>query len=202
MRQVISNQLEDFAAIYDDNVELVSVSRPQAGSCETLSKRLIQSRQIPQLRWVQAVGDPGASDGALLTTIDPDVRSVLVDQITEASEVVGELMDCEQVGVRLKTLSAPMCPRFHVDNVPCRMLITLSGEGTEWIHNSDVDWTVFADLGTSAPPVQAGQEIQQLRTGHWSLLKGGAWSDQFCGVVHRSPHREGERLLLSLDPIL
>ena len=73
--------------------------------------------------------------------------------------IMGELMGCDQVGIRLETLSAPMCPRFHVDHVPCRMLITLSGAGTEWIHNSDVDWAVFADLETSAPPLQAHKEI-------------------------------------------
>ncbi|HAK52328.1 MAG TPA: hypothetical protein DCM54_10575 [Gammaproteobacteria bacterium] len=33
------------------------------------------------------------------------------------------------------------------------------------------------------------------------MLKGGNWQDDFSGVVHRSPHQEGERLLLTLDPI-
>lgn len=115
--------------------------------------------------------------------------------------MLGELVDCERIGVRLETLSAPMCPRFHPDHVPCRMLITLSGVGTEWIANSDVDWAVFADLETVAPPVQASRPIQRLTTGHWSLLEGGAWDDSFRGVVHRSPHGVGERLLVALDPV-
>ncbi len=202
MRQVSGNELGDFAAIYDDDVELISVTRPQADVCASLAERLISSRQVPQLRWVQAANDPDASASALPATLDADVRSALVVQITEASEVLGELMDCEEVGIRLETLSAPMCPRFHVDYVPCRMLITLSGQGTEWIRNNDVDWTVFANLGTTTPPLQADRQIQQMPTGSWSLLKGGAWNEQFDGVVHRSPHGDGERLLLSLDPIV
>lgn len=201
MRQVIGDQLCDFAAIYAEDVELVSVTRPHARTCETLSRRLISSRQAHQLRWLQAANDPDATASALPTTIDADVRSVLVEQIAEASEVLSELVDCEQVGVRLETLSSPMCPRFHVDHVPCRMLITLSGSGTEWIRNSDMDWDVFADLETAAPPVRDNGQIQQLITGHWSLLKGGAWDDSFSGVVHRSPHDVGERMLLSLDPV-
>ena len=201
MRQVISGQLGDFAAFYDEDVEVVSVTRPQASTCEALAKRLIRSRQVPQLRWIQAAGDPEAPASELPATIDADVRSALSDQIAEAGEVLGELMDCERVGVRLETLNAPMCPRFHVDHVPCRMLITLSGVGTEWIPNRDVDWAVFADLDTAAPPVQANRQIQQMATGDWSLLKGGAWIDGFDGVVHRSPHGVGERLLLSLDPV-
>ncbi len=202
MRQVSSKELCDFAAIYDDDVELVSVTRPQDHTCETLSERLVKSRQIPQLRWLQAANDPNATAEALPANLDDDVRSVLVDQIAEASEVLTELMDCERVGVRLETLSAPMCPRFHVDYVPCRMLITLSGPGTEWIRHRDVDWAIFADLQTTTPPLQADRDIQKVPTSSWSLLKGGAWNEGFKGVVHRSPHGDGERLLLSLDPIV
>ena len=201
MQQVIGEELGDFAAIYDEDVEIVSVTRPQAATCEALAKRLIRSRQVPQLRWIQPADDPEAPASELPATIDADVRSGLLDQIAEASEMLGELMDCDRVGVRLETLSAPMCPRFHADHVPCRMLITLSGVGTEWIPNSDVDWAVFADLETTAPPVKANRRIQRLATGHWSILKGGAWNDCFGGVVHRSPHEVGERLLLSLDPV-
>ena len=201
MRQVTGGQLGDFAAIYDEDVEVISVTRPQASTCEALAKRLIRSRQIPQLRWIQPADDPEAPVNELPATIDPDVHSALLDQIAGASEMLGELMDCERVGVRLETLSTPMCPRFHVDHVPCRMLITLSGVGTEWIPNSDVDWAAFADLETTEPPVQANRQIQHFATGNWSLLKGGAWQDGFNGVVHRSPHGVGERLLLSLDPV-
>jgi hypothetical protein len=198
MRQVISDQLSDFAAIYDDDVEIVSVSRPQASTCEALAKELISSRQLPRVRWVQDAGDPHAPARELPALVD----TALLEQIARASELLAELTDCQQVGVRLATLRAPMCPRFHVDHVPCRMLITLSGEGTEWIPNGDVDWAVFSDLDSTEPPVLAERGIQQLPTGHWSLLKGGAWDESFGGVVHRSPHREGERLLLSLDPIV
>ena len=201
MRQVSSDQLGDFAAIYEDDVELVSVLRPQADVCETLSRRLIDSPQAPRLRWTQKADDPDASANAMPTTIDDDIRAALVDQIAEAGELLGTLMDCDQVGVRLETLSAPMCPRFHVDKVPCRMLITLSGSGTEWIRNGDVDWAIFSDRNATDSPVRSNRRIQRLATGHWSILKGGAWNDGFDGVVHRSPHNGGERLLLSLDPI-
>lgn len=201
MRQVISDQLGDFASIYDEDVEVVSVSRPQARTCEVLAERLIRSRQVPRLRWIQSADDPKAPARVLPTTIDTEEYSALIDQIAEASEMLGELTQSERVGVRLETLNAPMCPRFHVDNIPCRMLITLSGMGTEWIPNSDVDWAVFADLGSIAPPLQANRQIQQMTTGHWSLLKGGAWNESFDGVVHRSPHDVGERLLLSIEPV-
>ena len=201
MRQVIGDQLGDFASIYDEDVEVVSVSRPQASTCEVLAEHLIRSRQVPRLRWIQSADDPKAPARVLPATIDTEEYSELLDQIAEASEMLGELTQSGRVGVRLETLSAPMCPRFHVDNVPCRMLITLSGLGTEWIPNSDVDWAVFADRKSIAPPLQENRQIQQMTSGHWSLLKGGAWNDGFGGVVHRSPDGVGERLLLSIEPV-
>ncbi|MCY4095081.1 MAG: DUF1826 domain-containing protein [Gammaproteobacteria bacterium] len=202
MRQVLSDQLSDFAAIYDENVEIVSVKRAQAKECEVLSKRLIKSRQVPELRWIQPIDDPDASVRALPTRIDGDVRSAILAQIIEASELLGELIECDRVGIRLETLNAPMCPRFHVDQIPCRMLITLRGVGTEWIPNPDVDWNVFDDLDSEELPAQTDRQIQRLSTGNWSLLKGGGWQDHFRGVVHRSPHNVGERLLLALDPLV
>ena len=201
MRQVIGGQLGDFATIYEENVEIVSVARPHARTCEALAKQLIRSHQFLRLQWVQPADDPDAPKSELPSTIDADTHSALSGQIAEASEMLGELMGCKRVGIRLESLNVPMCPRFHADHVPCRMLITISGLGTEWIPNSDVDWAVFADLDSMTPPIQANRQIQQLTTGHWSLLKGGAWNDGFGGVVHRSPHGIGERLLLTLDPI-
>ena len=201
MRQVHGDQLSDFAAIYEEDVEIVSVTRPQAQDCESLSKELIRSRQLPELRWVQQVDDHEAARNVLPTTIESDSHSVLCNQITEASEMLGALTECRSVGIRLMTLSAPMCPRFHVDHIPCRMLITLCGVGTDWIKNREVDWDVLDDLQTSAPPIQENRQIQRLSTGNWSILKGGAWKDGYRGVVHRSPHDVGERLLLSLDPV-
>ena len=202
MRQVVSDALGDFSAIYDEDVEVVCVTRPQASTRKTFADQLISARQVPQLRWVQAANDPDAPSKVLPDHINAEVLAALSNEIAEACELLGVLMDCEQIGVRLETLNAPMCPRFHVDFVHCRMLITLSGVGTDWIPNPNVDWDIFADLDTTAPPTRVDTEIQQLSTGNWSLLKGGKWSDHFDGVVHRSPHTSSERLLLTLDPIM
>ena len=123
------------------------------------------------------------------------------DRISESSEMLGELLGCNQVGVRLATLRSPMCPLFHVDKIPCRLLITLCGEGTEWISNHDVDWDTFSDASNKNIPIKNNKNIQQIEVGQWSLLKGAAWNNKYEGLVHRSPHEDRHRLLLSLDPV-
>lgn len=202
IRHVVSDQLGDFASIYDEDVEVVSVTRPLASECEALSSQLVCSRQLASMQWVQAVENRKAAlSGGLPHSVDNDASSALAGEIREAIALMSRLMGCSHVGVRLESLRAPMCPRFHADHVLCRMLITLSGAGTEWIPHADVDWHVFADRNATHPPLRSNAKVQQLATGSWSLLKGGKWNEDFDGVVHRSPDVPGGRLLLALDPV-
>ena len=201
MRLVSSNQLSDLAEIYSDDVELVSIARPNFERIESLSQQLILSRQAHQVQWIQTPDEPDIAQHQLPDSMEASVRSILADQVYEGCDVLAALLGCATVGVRLATLRSPMCPSFHVDKIPCRLLITLSGNGTEWIPNSDVDWPVFTDPADQSIPLRSGATVQQLPAGHWSLLKGGAWNSAYHGVVHRSPRGDSERLLLSLDPI-
>lgn len=201
MRHLLTDQIRDLAAIYDDDVELVSVARQDSDALAEIADRLFASHPPLKLRWTQAAGGGDASVSALPPAIDVDSRRSLAEELAFVSEVLGDLLECERIGVRLETLRGPMCPRFHTDRVPCRMLMTVRGTGTEWIPNDDIDRELFADRRTESLPVRRGAEIRRLHQGHWSLLKGGTWSDAFDGVVHRSPHQVGERLLVSLDPL-
>ncbi len=201
MNCVLSDQAGDFAAIYDEDVELVSVARPASDSLDALAEHLFASRQDVQTQWEQAAGDVDAPLDALSACIDADRIGALSEEIALAGDMLGALVGCEQVGIRITTLRRPMCPRFHVDQVPCRMLVTIRGPGTEWIAHGDVDRALLATLDTDAPPIRRGRDIKRLAPRNWSLLKGGAWDDRFGGVVHRSPHGTDERLLLSFDPI-
>jgi len=36
-------------------------------------------------------------------------------------------------GTRITTLDRAMCPRFHVDRVPVRLIVTWGGPGTQWL---------------------------------------------------------------------
>ena len=201
MQIVESNKLSDLKMIYSDDVELVSIARTNSTTIEELSQRLLELRTPLKLQWKQALEDHETADSQLPETIDTEVRATLVGLIVESSEVFGELMKCSQIGVRLATLRSPMCPRFHVDQIPCRMIITLAGTGTEWIPNKGVNWSDFSDLSNDRAPLNDSGTIQQLETGNWSILKGGAWTSGYQGLVHRSPHDYSERLLLSLDPV-
>jgi len=166
-----------------------------------LAEQLAASRQLIRAQWEQTTEDADAPVRALSGQIDSQQLGGLIEEITQITDMLTALLDCDRVGVRLTTLTGPMCPRFHADQIACRLLTTISGPGTEWIPSDDVDRARFADRDGDAPPIQPGKEIKHLPGSNWSLLKGGMWDEKFSGVVHRSPHRTGERLLLSMDPV-
>ena len=201
MNAVTGDQLSCFSDIHLDDVELVSVKRQKFDSIKDLSTNFIKSREVLKLQWHQDLDDSWTIQENLPESLDTSFRSMLVDLILESGEMLGSLVDCKKIGVRIATLRSPMCPLFHVDNIRCRMLITLCGEGTQWISNQDVDWEILLDRDNKDLPIKENADIKQMVTGHWSLLKGGAWNDKFNGVVHRSPHDEKDRLILSIDPL-
>jgi len=201
MKSKFSNELSDFADIYSDDIEIIGVDRPNFDQIQVLANEFIETKEDLKIQWVQATDDEDSTSNILPTSMNPNLGSMISDQIRESSEMLGELVGCNEVGVRLATLRSPMCPLFHIDQIPCRLLITLCGEGTEWISNQDVDWDIFFDTSNKNVPIKHSGEINKIKAGQWSLLKGAIWNNKYQGLVHRSPHEEKPRLLLSLDPI-
>lgn len=90
------------------------------------------------------------------------------------------------VGVRLHVLTGTMCPRFHVDRVPARLLLTYAGKGTEWLTEDQV---IREDQVTRLPEqTTKADDIQVIPTGAVAILKGELWEgNEGLGLVHRSP---------------
>ncbi|WP_260262120.1 DUF1826 domain-containing protein [Vibrio intestinalis] len=106
------------------------------------------------------------------------------------------LFNVKEVGLRLTALDKPMCPSFHVDQVPVRLVTTYIGQATQWLENQDVDRSTLTE--------KSGALIQQLTSGDVALLKGGGWEgNEDNALVHRSPQivSNERRLLLTLDMV-
>ncbi|AWF59776.1 hypothetical protein CSB92_2230 [Pseudomonas aeruginosa] len=109
------------------------------------------------------------------------------------------LTGARRIGLRLRVLDKPMCPRFHVDHVPLRLVTTYQGAASEWLDESGLDRRL---LGGAQADVVDEQLIHSLSTGDVALLKGERWEgNEGAGLVHRSPRAEPglARLLLTLD---
>ena len=117
------------------------------------------------------------------------------------------LFDADCVGLRLTSLRQAMCPRFHVDNVPCRLVTTYCGDSTQWLAHNSIDRSKLGPGSGGVSDEQSGlfskkSEVKELRRGEIALLKGEGWAgNEGGGLVHRSPTPKNDlrRLLLTLD---
>ncbi|WP_434762683.1 DUF1826 domain-containing protein [Vibrio fortis] len=131
----------------------------------------------------------------------------LVQNITELVDMFCCLFELKDAGVRLATLDRAMCPRFHVDRVPCRLVTTFYGTATQWLPNHVLDRSKLGHGSNGQPDHLSGlyqgeSDVQQLSCGDVALLKGGAWiGNEETALVHRSPmvSAQENRLLLTLD---
>ncbi|WP_285428446.1 DUF1826 domain-containing protein [Pseudomonas sp. lyk4-R2A-8] len=107
------------------------------------------------------------------------------------------LLGAHRIGVRLRLLDKAMCPRFHVDHVPVRLITTYAGIGSQWLREGIMD---RRRLGQ--PAAEPTARIEQIHCGEVALLKGSKWhGNEGHGLIHRSPAlKAGERrLILTLD---
>lgn len=140
-------------------------------------------------------------------------KQAAIDDIYLLSDMLTTLFDCDSVGVRLVPLSSAMCPSFHVDNIPVRLVNTYLGEGTEWLPKESVVTSPMIGLNEANTQGlmknrlgQRYQEssIKQMSAFDVGLLKGKSWQghEEFA-AVHRSckVQPNTQRVLLTLDPM-
>lgn len=143
----------------------------------------------------------------LTDALGTDRRCLLSRDIAELTEMFCFLLGIQRVGLRLAVLNGPMCPKFHVDRVPCRLIATYQGAGTEWLAHEAVNRSKLGLGSDGRPDHESGlytsaDAIEQLNCGDVALMKGELWeNNEGAGLVHRSPAvTDGvARLLLSLD---
>jgi len=137
-------------------------------------------------------------------------REALAADIGILSELLGDLLGCDQLGVRLEVIRGAMCPRLHVDRVGIRLLCTYRGPGTEWIDDDKVDRSKLGPGANGLPDAISGlygasTTVERVAPFDVALLKGSAWQGNAGrGVIHRSPLPEAgslPRVLVAIDPI-
>ncbi len=133
--------------------------------------------------------------------------TILCKDITRLVDIFCNLFSLNHARLKLTTLNHAMCPRFHVDRIPCRLITTYQGVATEWLPNMLADRSKLGTGNQGKPDERSGlfdsvAGIQQLNRGDVALLKGETWENNLgSGLIHRSPRLplDSKRLLLTLD---
>lgn len=121
-------------------------------------------------------------------------QDAIIEDVVHLMEMYECLFEPQAIGMRLTKLDRAMCPRFHVDYLPARLVTCYLGAGTQWLPEPPA--------GVTRIPTEEPETFEQLHAGDVALLKGDGWyENEGFGIVHRSPPvPEGQtRLFLSLD---
>ncbi len=109
----------------------------------------------------------------------PIYQSWLYD-MSIVSEVFCDMHGGEDIGFFLTTRRG--CARYHVDNVPLRLLVTYSGQGTEWIPDTAANRTAFISGAPNNEIIKDKSKRQFIENWDVSIFQGGA-----NGLLHRTP---------------
>ena len=117
-----------------------------------------------------------------------------VDDMAQVCEVFCRTLETEATSFFLGTKRG--CRRYHVDNVPQRLLVTYFGTGTEWIPNEGADREAY----------RRGLPNEHILTDPRSTQWMSAWDvavfrGEPDGLLHRTPDAAltGRSILMRLD---
>ncbi len=183
-----------FTDIYEPNVNMTVWNRSLSKSIEDDIEKLVTLSQGLQYVAHIKLSDVHADINKLLI---PYSVPNLIGDIVQLVDMFCCLFGRDSVGLRLALLRHAMCPKFHVDHIPCRLVTTYHGAATQWLPHQSV-------VRTENNILYDSEDICSLNSGDVALLKGEGWhKNTNFGLVHRSPDIfDGKcRLLLTLDSV-
>lgn len=200
-RQVLSAHHEVLTEVLHEGVNLAVWQRRLAPPVEEFARLLLaQPLEVSESLQIEIDADETLRMPPLLAAqAELPGHAAFVADLTWLVQAFACLLDARRVGLRLRSLAKPMCPRFHVDHVPLRLISTYAGVASEWLREGAMERGSLGD--PQAEPGGSGQ-VQQLQAGWVALAKGEKWSgNEGGGLIHRSPAPPAgaRRLLLTLD---
>ena len=200
---VVGEDPQILAEIYDEPTKLAVWRRSLSSELIAEAERLLGSKAFTARRFTL----PGSGEGIAEALPKLAAYPLLLADLALLTDMVSCLFSPSSIGVRFTPLTKGMCPRFHIDRVPCRLITTYVGTGTEWLPNELVDRTKLGAMSEWKSDTESGlykdaESIRALKTGDVGLFKGEEWDgNEGRAVVHRSPSVDTAtpRLLLTMD---
>ncbi len=200
-----TNEISKISEIYRDEINISIWKRKLNDSLIKSSEHIL--RKHPNLEFSKVLQPRNVKKSLKSVIGSTSEMSPFFQDASSLSFMFCKLFDQDKLWLRLDGLNHPMCPRFHTDKIKCRLVTTYVGPATQWLPNHLVNRSKLGYGNEGKPDDKSGlfsnnKDISQLDTGHVALLKGESWKEnKGAGIVHRSPHQEGNyrRLYLTID---
>ena len=193
-----AKDLSDLATFKHQEGQLAILERQPLGGGDEFFKKLSE-------RPLNVIGIVGKK------TCEEEILALLEDEISEdlkssdfymqwvidmagVCNIFCETLATRTVGFCLATQRA--CQRYHIDNVPLRLLVTYYGRGTEWVPDTAVDRLAY-DSGMPNDKILTNNNARKfLNAWDIAIFRGGP-----DGLLHRTPDAalNTPSILLRLD---
>ena len=117
-----------------------------------------------------------------------------INDMAKMSSIFCDIMGSIDISFSLGTSRG--CSRYHIDNVPMRLLITYFGQGTEWLPSDNADYNAYYRGEGNNKILKNAEKRMYIKSWDVSIFKGGK-----KGILHRTPDSalKSPSLLMRLD---
>ena len=131
--------------------------------------------------------------------INSSIYSLWIADMANISKIYCDIINTETICFYLTTTRT--CKRFHIDNVPVRLLITCYGTGTEWVPSNACDYSAYYDGKNNNEIIKDASAIKFMNTWDIAIFKGNKFNGREKGILHRTPYAalNSKSLLMRLD---
>ena len=103
-----------------------------------------------------------------------------VKDMSNISNIFCNIIDSDSISFSLG--SSRGCRRYHIDNVPMRLLVTYYGDGTEWLPPNATNYDAYYNGKNNENIVKIDTEKKFIDTWDIAIFRGGE-----KGILHRTP---------------
>ena len=184
MIQIFNDEISNLCNFSKRDSKLEIVIRQKPAGASPFFKQLVKSpfSASGEFRKNNALKD---IEKILAATISSDLQKqafykVWLDDMASVATLFCKIEKSDSVKVWVGTNRG--CSRYHVDNVPRRLLVTYEGKGTEWLPDDAADRAAYTKGKPNELIVKDPSSKQFI--GEWDIavFKGGVG-----GLLHRTP---------------
>ena len=117
-----------------------------------------------------------------------------INDITHLCKIFSDIQNTNSISMWIGSKRG--CKRYHIDNVPQRLLVTYSGEGTEWLPDDAGDKIAYLNGEPNEKILKNSKRKQIVNEWDIAIFKGGSE-----GLLHKTPDTALNKhsILLRLD---